>query len=156
LNRTWIGALAVGLLSFSATAAQDKAAQPTVNIQLQNAWVRAMPPSQAMTAAYLTVVNKGAATVDISGATSDIARSVEIHTTREVDGYMRMQQLSGFALAPGESLELAPGGTHLMLLGVTAMPAPGEAVELCLVVASGDQVCTQAKTHRTAPAPSDQ
>ena len=74
---------------------------------------------------------------------------MEIHTTREVDGYMRMEQLQDWP-CPGAECELAPGGTHLMLLGLARMPARGE-LPLCLELASGDEVCTDAAVRKAAP-----
>jgi copper(I)-binding protein len=116
---------------------------------IEDAWVRALPPTQKTTAAYLTVTNRGDAAIDIVGASTGIAAEVEIHKTREVEGYTRMERLDGLSLAPGESLSLAPGGTHLMLLGLERMPLPGESVELCLQPAAGSPVCTDAAVRRS-------
>ena len=120
---------------------------------VENAWIRVLPPSKTNTAAYLSVSNEGQSAVAIVGARTTLAKSVEIHTTREIDGYMRMEQLPGLALAAGERVELVPGGTHLMLLDLVYMPDPGEEISLCLQLASGQELCTQAKARKAAPAP---
>jgi copper(I)-binding protein len=125
------------------------AAEP-VAVAISGAWVRALPPGQPNTAAYLTVTNAGAAAVSIVGARAPIAERAEIHTTREVDGLQRMVQLEQLPLAPGESLTFVPGGTHLMLLGLKQMPAPGDEVDLCLLLAEGAEVCTVATVRRSA------
>ena len=117
-------------------------------IAVSQPWVRALPPTQANTAAYLVIENQAGAAVTITGASSDIAERVEFHTTREVDGYQRMEQLQQLELAPGQRLELAPGGTHLMLLGLQRMPAVGEQVQLCLYVAGGEETCFSAEVRR--------
>ncbi len=117
-------------------------------ITVSQAWVRALPPSQANTAAYLMIDNQGEGAVSIVGASGDIAERVEFHTTREVDGYQRMEQLQQLELGPGQRLELAPGGTHLMLLGLQRMPAVGEQVQLCLLVAGGEETCFSAEVRR--------
>ena len=44
---------------------------------------------------------------------------------REDGGVFRMERLDGLAIAPGERAELAPGGTHLMLLGLAYRLVPG-------------------------------
>ena len=67
-------------------------------IAVSQPWVRALPPTQANTAAYLVIENQGGAAVTITGASSDIAERVEFHTTREVDGYQRMEQLQQLLL----------------------------------------------------------
>ena len=135
---------AVLSLAFSLGAAAET---PLV---IDGAWVRALPPTQPNTAAYLTIENPGASSVDIVAARSAIAERVQIHTSREVDGYMRMEQLAKLEVPAGQSLELAPGGIHLMLLGLKAMPRPGEQVQLCLVTASGDEVCLDAPVRKAA------
>lgn len=127
------------LAGWSATAA----AEPV----LESAWVRALPPTQKTTAAYLTLVNDGAAIAVVTGGSSPLAGRVEIHRTRHVEGYTRMEQLDTLSLAPGERLELSPGGTHLMLLDLERMPAAGEHVELCLDFQAGYRVCTLAEVR---------
>jgi hypothetical protein len=138
----------------AAGAAQDTApaAPAMAALGIEDAWVRALPPTQKTTAAYLTVTNRGNAPIDIVGASTGIAAQVEIHTTREVEGYTRMERLDGLSLGPGESLRLEPGGTHLMLLGLERMPLPGETVELCLQPATGPNVCADAPVRRTESA----
>lgn len=148
--RVWMAALAASFLSLAVVAEQD------VTLELDNAWVRALPPFQPNTAAYLTLLNRGEVAVSIVGASSDLADRVELHTTRKIDGLMRMEQLQGLALAPGEQVELAPGGTHLMLLGLEYMPAPGDEVRLCLQLASGNEVCTEAQVRKSADEPDGQ
>lgn len=117
-------------------------------VALGDAWVRALPPTQSNTAAYLTVHNSGPDTVRVVGASAEPAGRVEIHHSTEVDGYMRMQPVEALSIAPGESVQLAPGGVHLMLLDLARMPAEGETVELCLVLESGQETCTQAPVRR--------
>ena len=81
---------------------------------------------------------------------SPIASTIEIHTSRMVEGYMRMEQLPGLKLAPGETATLEPGGTHLMLLGLKRMPAPGEIVEICLTSTEQEQFCSDATARKSA------
>ena len=145
--RVWIAALLAALLSLAAAAEQD------TTLEFENVWVRALPPFQPNTAAYLTLVNRGEVAVAIVGASSNVAEKVELHTTRKVDGLMRMEPLQALAVAPGERVELAPGGTHLMLLGLAYMPVPGDDVRLCLQLVSGDEVCTVAEVRMNSDAP---
>ena len=65
---------------------------------------------------------------------------------------MRMEQLQALAVAPGERVELAPGGTHLMLLGLAYRPVPGDEIRLCLQLVSGDEVCTVAEVRMSGDA----
>ena len=117
---------------------------------LSDAWVRALPPGQPNTAAYLVIANSGDVPVSIIAASSPIAERVEMHTTREVDGYQRMELVAQVDLESGQRTEFAPGGTHLMLLGLSAMPDEGDEVRLCLQLAGGDEVCTRAAVRKSA------
>jgi copper(I)-binding protein len=144
LSKQWIATLVAGLVSVAASAQQDTA------LVLQDAWVRALPPTQSNTAAYVTVTNTADTAVTITGGSVDFANTVEIHTTREIDGYMRMEQLPGLTVAPGATVSLAPGGTHLMLLELSRMPVAGESTRICLDLASGDTACTDAAVRKSA------
>jgi copper(I)-binding protein len=147
VTRLWLAAVVAALLSLSAMAEQDTA------LDIENAWVRAMPPFQPNTAAYLTLVNRGDVAVAIVGARADVAEKTELHTTRMVDGLTRMEQLKALAVAPGERVELAPGGTHLMLLGLAYRPVPGDDIRLCLQLVSGGEVCTVAEVRMSDDLP---
>ncbi len=144
LKRLLYAALLLNLAPLLAVAAEP------AGLSLEGAWVRALPPGQPNTAAYLTATNRGAAAVTIIGASAAIAGTTQIHTTREVDGLLRMEQVAQLQLAPGQSLVFAPGGTHLMLMGLAQMPAPGEQVRLCLELAGGAPVCTLAEVKKSA------
>lgn len=122
------------------------------SLVLEGAWVRTLPPTQPNTAAYLTLENTGTTPIVVRSASASIAGRVEIHTTREVDGMMRMEQLQELTLNPGQRFELAPGGTHLMLLDLQRMPAPGQNIQLCLQLASGEEACTVAPARKAGPA----
>jgi periplasmic copper chaperone A len=127
-------------------ASSVTAAEPT--IRLEGAWVRALPPTQRTTAGYVSVVNESDKAETIVGARTSVSATTEIHVSREVDGYMRMEQLKTLDLPAGGRVELAPGGIHLMLLGMAEMPAPGTAVDLCLMLESGREVCADATVQR--------
>jgi copper(I)-binding protein len=124
------------------------AATAAGTLRLEHAWVRAMPPMQRMTAAYLTLTNSGTTAVRIIGAEAEGAGRAELHRTVTEDGRARMEAVEGVTVAAGESLVLEPGGLHLMLLGLEEAPAEGETRELCLLTADGERLCTAARVRR--------
>ena len=142
MNKIWISTLFCALV----TLAAGGQAQPL--LELRDAWVRALPPSQPTTAAYLVLRNSGDVAQTVTGASVPVAGRVEIHTMREIDGYLRMQQLPRLELPAGAEVALEPGATHLMLLELERMPVQGEVLDLCLDLASGEQVCTRAEVRR--------
>tara|TARA_R110001599_G_scaffold279086_2_gene480404 strand:+ start:11446 stop:11931 length:486 start_codon:yes stop_codon:yes gene_type:complete len=136
---------ALFLVVLALPLAQAAAAQ----VALEGAWVRALPPTQTRTAAYLTVRNASAEAVVISGASTPIAGRVELHETLQSEGMMRMQEQSEVRVPAGAEVSFVPGGLHLMLLDLDAMPAVGDVVELCLTI-DGAPLCTPAETRRDA------
>jgi copper(I)-binding protein len=139
----------IGLTGLLAVAALPSVAAG--ELQLADAWVRALPPVQKVTAAYLTISNTGSTAVEVTGGSAELAQRVEIHTSREVDGMMRMEPLPSLTVNPGESVALKPGGHHLMLLGLERMPQPGETVKLCLTLSGAEPSCTMAEVRKEPP-----
>jgi len=121
------------------------------SLTLENAWVRALPPTQSATAGYLRVTNSGTESVRITGAEASAAGRVSIHESRTEGNVMRMVPVVALPLPPGSSLTLAPGGLHLMLQDLARMPAAGESLQLCLLTDRGERSCTDAEARRTAP-----
>ena len=84
-------------------------------IEVDNGWVRAMPPGAKMTAGYVTVTNNGKGELRVLGASSPFFGRIEMHTTVMNDGVQQMRMVDGYKIAPGESLELKAGSDHLMM-----------------------------------------
>ncbi|MDG0992135.1 MAG: copper chaperone PCu(A)C [Luminiphilus sp.] len=118
-------------------------------LSLEQLWVRAMPPTQTMTAAYGQLSNLGAAPLTITGVSSTIATETTLHESRQVGDRMTMVAVTNMTLAPGEVLELKPGGLHLMLMGIKTMPVKGSEVEIC-VLSGEDRTCATASVQRDA------
>jgi copper(I)-binding protein len=119
------------------------------DLATEGQWIRAMPLMQGgggaptNSAAYLTIMNHGGAPGRLVGAETPRADRVEIHESFLTDDVMRMRQLDGLDIPAGGSVELAPGGTHLMLMGLTQPLVEGEEVELILrFQRSGDLAVT--------------
>lgn len=117
-------------------------------IAVTDAVIRGMPPGQPNTSAYLSVHNRGATSVILVGGHTTIARKVEIHRTREVDGLMRMERLGSLNIGPGEQVHLKPGATHLMLLGMADSPVVGDSHRLCLEFAATGSICVDAEVRK--------
>jgi copper(I)-binding protein len=87
-------------------------------IHIGHPWVRSTPNAAPTAAGYLTVTNHGTTPDRLLGGASPDARSIEPHSMSMAGGVMRMRLLpQGFAIAPGATLTLSPGGDHLMLIG---------------------------------------
>jgi copper(I)-binding protein len=89
-------------------------------------------------AAYMVIKNSGDEVDRLVGVESPVADRVEVHETRMVDDVMRMRRLGELDLLPGDSVKLAPGGIHVMLMGLTRSLLEGDSVELTLRFGTSD------------------
>jgi periplasmic copper chaperone A len=143
------GRLALSLLAATFVAGCSESEK---SIELTNAWVRAVPPVSSTTAAYLTLTNNTEAAVVFTGAQAEFATEVELHDmSMNADGMRSMKHIESLPLAPGESVSLAPGGIHVMLFGLTEVPAEGETVSVCLRFAEAPPLCEMFPVLREAP-----
>lgn len=105
--------LAAALLSTSAFAHQFSQG----DIKIGHPWSRVSPSTAPVAGAYLTVTNSGTEPDRLTGGSTPIADRIEVHQMTMDDGIARMRPLpDGIEVAPGASVELAPGGIHLMLI----------------------------------------
>jgi copper(I)-binding protein len=120
-----LSGLGLGLLiSLSSAAAGE--------LTIDNAFARATIGAGKNGTAYMTIQNDGAAPDRLLGATSEAAAKTMIHESRMVDGVMTMRHLDAITIAPGETVRLAPGGRHLMLMGLKAPLREGESLSVTL------------------------
>lgn len=100
------------------------------DLQVKDAWVRATVPAQKATGAFMQLKSKTGLT--LTGASSPLAESVELHEMSMDGGTMRMRPLPRLDLPAGQSVELKPGSYHLMLLGLKHPLAADGSVPLTL------------------------
>lgn len=144
--KQWTPVIAACILLSASILSQAAEVEPDVVIE--QAWIRAMPPTQRNTAAYLSVTNRGSVALQIVGATTQLTEKAEIHVSREVEGYTRMEHLDSVPLPPGQTVKLTPGGIHVMLLDLEKMPVEGSSAPLCLVFSSGQTTCVDALVQK--------
>lgn len=101
-------------------------------MQVQNAWVRAVPPTSKMSAAYMVLHNNTAGDDDLVSVESDVAKSVELHNVRKKDDMMEMYQVKSIGIPAKGNRELKPGSYHVMLIGLNRPLKAGDEVELTL------------------------
>jgi copper(I)-binding protein len=99
-----------------------------------NAWVRGTIPGQPVTGAFMTLSSTGDGTV--VSVSSPVAGTAEIHRMVLEDNVMKMRPLSKLELPAGKSVNLNPGGYHIMLMDLKRPLRAGESVPLILTVES--------------------
>lgn len=102
----------LALFALVATACGQAAREPVV----ADAWANATPPAATVGAVYLQVTTTEADT--LLAATTTVADHVEMHTSSEEDGMMRMRPLPNVQLAAGKPFTFSPMGAHFMLMGL--------------------------------------
>lgn len=125
--------LASALLLASANlfaAAADK-------VQVEGAFVRAVPPGSANSAAFMKLTNTDSAAHALTAAQGSVSKVMELHTHTESGGMMKMRRVERIELPVGEQVSLQPGGLHLMLIGLGADLKEGQEVEVSLTFEDG-------------------
>ena len=107
-----------------------------------DAWIRAAPPDSRVLAGYATLKNTGDAPISILTVQSDAFRQSSIHETVVERGVSKMRELPRLDLDPGATIEMKPGGRHLMLSEPRHPIVAGEKVKVIFLLADGTRVET--------------
>jgi copper(I)-binding protein len=103
------------------------------DLTIGHPWSRATPGGAKIGGGYLTVTNNGSAPDRLVAATTTVADHVEIHEMAMANNVMTMRKLdNGVAVPPGKTVAFAPGGYHLMLVGLKAPLKEGDRVKATL------------------------
>ena len=103
----------------------------SINISLP--FTRATLPNAPVAGGFLTIENTGAEPDRLVSATSDIAGDTQIHEMAMQGDVMKMRQLAdGLEIPAGETVVLAPGGFHIMFMGLKQALVEGETVTVTL------------------------
>jgi len=119
-------AVFMGLMMLSPAMASD--------LMFGSLQFRATVGSMPSSAAYLSITNHGAMADQLLAVESGLARKTELHTMEVKNGVMKMRQIDGgIAIPAGKIIHLAPGGFHVMLIGLKAPLNAEENYQVTLV-----------------------
>ena len=130
IGKVGAGAACCWMLLVSALAI----AQQTVEVT--NAWARATVPAQKAGGVFMDL--RSPVSARLISVSSPIAGTVQIHNMKMENGIMKMFAVDGIDLPPGQTVKLAPGGYHVMLLGLKRQIKEGDTIPLSLVVEGPD------------------
>ena len=147
--RSFVVALAFALAACNPAADVTAPTQePAGRLELRDAWAAPTPGGVNVSAGFLTIVN-GAATADrLISAASPRASRVELHEMAMAGDVMQMRPADDFEIAPGQQVELAPGGLHLMFYEVATPFAEGEEVPVTLTFENAGSVTVSLPVRR--------
>ena len=118
-------------------------------IHILSPWARALPPTSPNGAVYLTLTNHGVHPDKLLSASADVAELVEVHSHILEDGMMKMRRVESVILPPHEDVLFAPGGQHIMLMGLKQPLAAGDRFPLLLEFDQTDQVLIEVVVQST-------
>lgn len=96
-------------------------------------WTRATPGGAKIAGGYLKITNNGKSADRLVSAISAGADRVEIHEMSMTDGVMKMRPLTdGLTIKPGETVELKPGGFHMMFMDIKQPLKQGDKLKATL------------------------
>ena len=105
-------------------------AQPAAPVEVQGAWVRAAVPGQSGTGAFMKLTAQ--AGLRLVGVSTPVAGVAEVHEMKMEGDTMRMRAIAGLDLPAHQTVELKPGGYHLMLMDLKQPVAKDTTIPLTL------------------------
>jgi copper(I)-binding protein len=124
------------VLLATACAGDTTADAPARGLLLRDGWARAAD-SGTTGGAYLVLENRDTTSVSITGVSTAAADAAELHETMVHDGVAHMMPHADLAIAAGATLTMAPGGMHLMLVGMRHAVVEGDTVAVVLRLTRG-------------------
>jgi copper(I)-binding protein len=108
-------------------------------ITVMNVRARPSPMAGGNGAVFMVVLNGLDEDVQFISAESPASTAVELHETVNDGGVMRMvHQPDGYPIAAGGSVELKPGGKHVMLIDLVEQLETGNELELTINFSNGE------------------
>lgn len=92
--------------------------KPQVEVEFENGRIRPLIGTRTTTAGYVEIQNNRGEPLVFTEANSSTIEKIEFHVTTKSRGTHQMKLLEQLEIKPNQSLNLKPGGHHLMLFGV--------------------------------------
>jgi len=113
------------------------------DLTIGHPWARPTPGGVTNGAVYVTLINQGKTPDRLLQASSPIAAGVMLHSNVKEGDIVRMRHVESVEIPPGQTVELKPGGLHIMLMGLTRPLKEGDMVPLTLTFANEGEVAIE-------------
>lgn len=111
------------------------------SVMIMQAYARASAtPTATSGAAYVSLMNHSAEADLLVSASTPAAKVAEIHKSEEVDGVMKMAPAGPIEVPMHGTLEMKPGGYHIMLMGLSQPLKKGDEIEITLTFEKAGEV----------------
>jgi copper(I)-binding protein len=155
MKTPFLSLAAFAVVSTFTAASWAQAGSPAAQTlpKVEGAWIRTAVPGQQGTGGFMKLTSPQA--MQLVGASSPAAGATEVHEMRMDGDIMRMRAVPKLDLPAGKTIELKPGGYHLMLLDLKQPLVAGADVPLTLVLrdANGRESKLELKVPVAARAP---
>lgn len=147
--------MASGLVALvaAATFSSLAVAADAGGIAIVDAWARPSAIVGGNGAGYFTVENQGEEADTLLKVEADVSKSVELHTMTMDGMVMRMRKITSAVVPPHGKLVFAPGGNHVMFIGLKAPLKEGDSLPVTLVFEHAGAIETAMSVRKPMPAP---
>ncbi len=103
------------------------------DLAISDAWLRATLPNQTVGGGYLTIENAGGEDDRLIAVSAPITAEAEIHEMSMENDIMTMRRLDdGIVIGAGQTVDLEPGGMHLMFPNLEGPIEEGDTIPVTL------------------------
>jgi copper(I)-binding protein len=103
------------------------------NLEIHHPWAKATVEGQPVAGGFMKITNSGTEADRLIAVSSNVAGMLQLHEMKVEDGVMKMAEIPGGVEIPaGQTVELKPGGLHVMFMGLKAQFKEGETVKAVL------------------------
>ena len=114
-----LGVAAALLLVGGARGEETSRTYKVGSLVIESPWIRATPAGARVAGGYVKITNSGDTPDRLIGGSLPVAADVEVHEMKMDGAMMKMRRLKdGLEIGAGKSVELKPGGFHLMFTGL--------------------------------------
>ena len=137
-----IGAAALALTTFAAHAHEFKAGAITIG----HPYARATAVGQPTGGGFMKLIN-GGGNDKLLSVSAEVSKAVELHEMKMEGDVMKMRQVEGIDLQAGKTVELKPGGYHVMFIGLKAPLKAGDSFPVKLKFEKAGEVTVDVKVE---------
>jgi copper(I)-binding protein len=154
MMRITLFAVVVSAMMVPLATAASAQTQPAPAVSVANAWSRATTASATSGAIYATITDHGAPDTLLS-VTTPVAGMAQVHQTIQNGDVMEMRPVDGLTVSADKPVTLAPGGYHIMLMGLKRPLVKGDSFPVTLRFAKAgsiEVIATVQSAGASAPA----
>ncbi|MDP2004042.1 MAG: copper chaperone PCu(A)C [Rubrivivax sp.] len=138
--------------AFFATLVAAPALHAQTAVKVDGAWARPTVQGQAAGGGFLKITG-GPAADKLVSASASVSKTVELHTMVMEGDVMRMREIGAIEVPAGKTVELKPGGLHVMFIGIHKPLKNGDSFPLTLRFEKAGEVKVEMKVMTQAGMP---